>query len=99
MDRLRLILVAAHSDEADIYACGTAALLTERGSAVKFLSIISGDAGHYEIGVGMQLARRRWKEAQQAAESLGIQKYRVLKEYAGELYPTKAVRVQVIEGI
>lgn len=98
MSELRLMVVAAHPDEADMYAGGTAALFAEMGAAVKFLSLTSGDAGHYEIG-GMQLARRRWEEAQQAAKCLGIAEYEVLNEHDGELYPTKDVRNQVIERI
>jgi N-acetylglucosamine malate deacetylase 1 len=98
MEKLRLMVVAAHPDEADMYAGGTAAMFAERGAAVKFLSITSGDAGHYEIG-GMQLAHRRWEEAQQAARCLGIDEYEVLNEHDGELYPTKEVRNQVIERI
>ena len=98
MEKLRLMVVAAHPDEADMYAGGTAALFAELGAAVKFLSLTSGDAGHYEIG-GMQLARRRWQEAQQAATCLGIEQYEVLNEHDGELYPTKEVRNQVIERV
>ena len=98
MKDLRIMIVAAHPDEADMYAGGTAALFAEMGAAVKILSITNGDAGHYEIG-GMQLAQRRWQEAQQAAECLGIDEYEVLNEHDGELYPTKAVRNQVIERI
>jgi LmbE family N-acetylglucosaminyl deacetylase len=98
MTKLQVMIVAAHPDEADMYAGGTAALFSEMGAAVKFLSITNGDAGHYEIG-GMQLAQRRWQEAQQAAKCLGIDEYEVLNEHDGELYPTKAVRNQVIERI
>lgn len=98
MKDLRVMVVAAHPDEADMYAGGSAALFAEYGAAVKFLSITNGDAGHYEIG-GMQLARRRWEEAQQAARCLGIQEYEVLNEHDGELYPTMAVRNQVIERV
>jgi LmbE family N-acetylglucosaminyl deacetylase len=98
MKNLRLMVVAAHPDEADMYAGGTAAMFAEMGAAVKFLSLTCGDAGHYEIG-GMQLARRRWQEAQQAAKCLGIAEYEVLNEHDGELYPTKEVRNQVIERI
>ena len=84
MSDLRVMVVAAHPDEADMYTGGTAALLAESGAAVKFLSITNGDAGHYEIG-GIQLARRRWEEAQQAAKRLGIDEYEVLNEHDGEL--------------
>jgi N-acetylglucosamine malate deacetylase 1 len=98
MKDLRVMVVAAHPDEADMYAGGSAALFAEQGAAVKFLSITNGDAGHYEIG-GMQLARRRWEEAQQAAKCLGIEEYEVLNEHDGELYPTMAVRNQVIERV
>jgi LmbE family N-acetylglucosaminyl deacetylase len=98
MSKLRVMVVAAHPDEADMYAGGTAALFAEMGAAVKFLSLTNGDAGHHEIG-GMQLARRRWNEAQKAARCLGIDEYEVLNEHDGELFPTKANRDQVIERI
>jgi N-acetylglucosamine malate deacetylase 1 len=98
VEKLKVMVVAAHPDEADMYAGGTCALFAEYGAAVKFLSITNGDAGHYEIG-GMQLARRRWQEAQQARKCLGIDEYEVLNEHDGELYPTKAVRNLVIERV
>jgi LmbE family N-acetylglucosaminyl deacetylase len=98
MENLRVMVVAAHPDEADMYAGGTAALFAQTGAAVKFLSITCGDAGHYQIG-GLQLAQRRNEEAQQAAKCLGIQEYEVLNEHDGELYPTLAVRNQVIERV
>ncbi len=98
MENLRVMVVAAHPDEADMYAGGTAALFAQAGAAVKFLSITCGDAGHYQIG-GLQLAQRRNEEAQQAAKCLGIQEYEVLNEHDGELYPTLAVRNQVIERV
>ena len=98
MEKLRVMVVAAHPDEADMYTGGTAALFAEVGAAVKFLALSNGDAGHYEIG-GMPLARRRWKEAQQAAKCLGIEEYEVLNEHDGELYPTPAIRNQVIERV
>lgn len=98
MKELRLMIVAAHPDEADMYAGGTAALLAEKGAKIKFLSLTNGDAGHFEIG-GMQLARRRWHEAQEAAQHLGIDEYEVMNEHDGELYPSLWLRNQVIERV
>jgi LmbE family N-acetylglucosaminyl deacetylase len=98
MEKMKVMVVAAHPDEADMYAGGTAALFAESGADVKFLSITCGDAGHYQIG-GMQLAQRRHEEAQKAAKCLGIKEYEVLNEHDGELYPSLAVRNQVIERI
>lgn len=98
MEPIRLMVVAAHPDEADMYVGGAAALFAKAGAKVKFLSLTNGDAGHYEIG-GVELARRRWQEAQSAAQCLGIDEYEVLNEHDGELYPVLAVRNQVIERI
>ncbi|HTF29518.1 MAG TPA: PIG-L family deacetylase, partial [Flavitalea sp.] len=70
-DRIRVIAVFAHPDDADGKMGGTAALLARMGAAVKFVSITNGDAGHYAQGGGA-LARRRREEARKAAIQYGI---------------------------
>jgi LmbE family N-acetylglucosaminyl deacetylase len=95
---IRVIVVGAHPDEADMYAGGTAARFAEMGHAVKFLSLTNGDAGHHAIGGG-PLAVRRYAEAQEAAKRLGVQEYEVLDAHDGELFPTLEVRRDVIRRI
>ncbi|MNB68338.1 Mycothiol S-conjugate amidase [compost metagenome] len=95
---IRVIVIGAHPDEADMYAGGTAALFAERGHQVKFLSLTNGDAGHYEER-GERLAARRKQEAQSAAQCLGIAEYEVLGTPDGTVEPTLPFRNEVIRHI
>jgi LmbE family N-acetylglucosaminyl deacetylase len=97
-DRIRVIAIFAHPDDGDVKMGGTAALLAEMGYAVKFVSITSGDAGHYAEGGGM-LAKRRRAEAAEAGRRLGIDEYKVLDNHDGELLPELHIRQQVIREI
>ena len=95
---LRILVIGAHPDDADIDAGGTAALWASMGHQVKFLSLTNGDAGHQSMGGGA-LAKRRRGEAQESARRLGIAEYEVLDNHDGELVPSLEVRLQVIRRI
>lgn len=97
-ERIRVIAIFAHPDDADSKMGGTAALLAEMGAAVKFVSLTNGDAGHYAEGGGV-LGKRRREEAQRAAKQYGIEEYTVLNNHDGELMPDLNVRLQVIREI
>jgi len=96
-DQIRVIAFGAHTDDCDIRAAGTAAILAKMGIAVKFVSVTNGDAGHQTMR-GPELAQRRLAEAKESARRLGIQ-YDVLNNHDGELLPTLAVREQIIREI
>jgi LmbE family N-acetylglucosaminyl deacetylase len=89
-ERIRVIAIFAHPDDAD--------LLAQMGAAVKFVSLTNGDAGHYAEGGGV-LGKRRREEAQRAAKQYGIDEYTVLNNHDGELMPDLNVRLQVIREI
>ncbi|AJY74748.1 PIG-L deacetylase family protein [Paenibacillus beijingensis] len=95
---IRVIVIAAHPDEADMYAGGTAALFAEAGHKVKFLSLTNGDCGHYELR-GEELAQRRKQEALAAAKCLGIEEYEVMDTPDGTIEPTLPFRNEVIRQI
>ncbi len=95
---LNILVVGAHPDDPDICAGGTSALWAALGHHVKFLSLTNGDAGHQEMR-GSELAQRRYKESQKAAERLGIDQYQILPNHDGELFPTLELRKQVIRAI
>lgn len=95
---LRIIVIGAHPDDADLDAGGTAALWAAMGHEVKFLSLTNGDAGHQSMGGGA-LATRRRAEAKESARRLGIAEYEVLENHDGELIPSLNVRLQVIRRI
>lgn len=97
-DRLRVIAIFAHPDDADSKMGGTAALMAQMGHAVKFVAITNGDAGHQSQGGGA-LAKRRRAEAQEAGRRLGIDEYVVLDNHDGELLPELHIRQQVIREI
>ena len=64
---------------------------------MKFVAHTNGATGHHEIG-GIELARRRYEEAQASGRVLGIE-YEVLDNHTGELEPTVHYRKQVIRII
>jgi N-acetylglucosamine malate deacetylase 1 len=97
-DRLRVLVVAAHPDEPDEYAGGTAARLALAGHGVKFLSLTNGDAGHQSTP-RKALARRRAAEAYAAARELGVQEYEVLDTHDGELTASISMRRIVVSRI
>jgi len=95
---LNVLVFGAHPDDPDFSAGGVAALYGRSGHRVKFVSLTNGDAGHHEIG-GVELARRRYAEAQAVARVQGLVEYQVLDNHDGELEPTLANRRQVIRII
>ena len=95
--KLRVIAFGAHPDDCDIRAAGSAALWTQAGVAVKFVSVTMGDVGHQTM-YGEPLAHRREGEAKESARRLGIE-YDVLHNHDGRLLPTLDVREQIIREI
>src|SRR5436190_23267940 len=91
---LRILAFGAHPDDCDIKAGGIALLYAQRGHHVRFVSTTNGATGHHEIG-GIELARRRYEEAQAVARLAGIE-YHVLDNHTGEVEPTLADRTQLI---
>ncbi|WP_336799759.1 PIG-L deacetylase family protein [Kaistia sp. MMO-174] len=95
---LKVIVVKAHPDEAELYAGGTCARLADKGAAIKFLSLTNGDAGHYEMA-RKPLKRRRAREAYAAARHLGVLDYEILDIHDGELMADIAVRTAIIASV
>ncbi|MSS71136.1 MAG: PIG-L family deacetylase [Candidatus Latescibacteria bacterium] len=95
--RLRILVFGAHPDDCDIKAGGIALQYSALGHCVKFVSVTNGDTGHFEIG-GIELARRRYGEAQASAKVAGIT-YDVLDIHNGELEPSVANRKMIIRII
>ena len=97
-NKIRIIAIFAHPDDAEVKMGGTAAKWAEMGHAVKFLSLTNGDAGHHKIGGG-ELANIRRQEAQEAKRRLGIDEYKILNNHDAELLPKLHIRHQVIREI
>ncbi len=97
-NKLKVIVIFAHPDEGEIYAGGTAALYTQLGYEVKFMSLTNGDAGHYAMDP-RELAKRRYKEAMHAKEILSLSEYEVLDYHDGILENGEEVRKKVARAI
>jgi LmbE family N-acetylglucosaminyl deacetylase len=84
--KLRIMVLGAHPDDAELRAAGSAAKWAAQGHHVKFVSVTNGDIGHWREAGG-PLAQRRAAEVQKSAQILGIQN-EVLDIHDGELLPT-----------
>jgi len=92
--QLRILIIGAHPDDADIKAGGTAAQWCSLGHVVQLVSLTNGQAGH-QTQYGAGLAQRRKAEAQAAAAVIGAA-YEVLDHPDGELDDRLEYRQQVI---
>lgn len=96
--KLRIIAFGAHPDDCEAAAGGVGALFAEEGHAFKCVSMTNGDIGHFGMSGG-ELALRRTKEVEAAAEELGIAETEVLDIHDGELMPTLENRKKVARKI
>ena len=94
---LRILAIGAHPVDCDLKVGGMALMYAQRGHKVKFVSTTNGDTGHYDMGGG-PLARRRYEEAQRAAEVAGIE-YEILDIHNGQLLPTLENRWRLVRLI
>ena len=67
---IRVLIIGAHPDDADIKAGGTASRWCDLGHVVRLVSLTDGRAGHQTMH-GPRLALRRRAEAQAAAAVIG----------------------------
>jgi LmbE family N-acetylglucosaminyl deacetylase len=82
-EALRILIIGAHPDDADIKAGGSAAKWCGLRHLVKLVSLTNGQAGHQSMP-GPELARRRRAEAEASAATIGAT-YDVLECPDGEL--------------
>ena len=91
---LRILVIGAHPDDADIKAGGTAAKWCSLGHVVRLVSLTDGRAGHQSMS-GLELSRRRSAEAEAAAATIGAS-YHVFDHPDGELDDRLEYRQKVI---
>lgn len=94
---LRLLVLVAHPDDAEVRAGGLASIHRDLGHTVKFVSVTNGEAGHH-LHPGRELAARRKKEAAAACAIIGAE-CAVWDNPDGELQPTLEFRRQIIREI
>ena len=71
------LVIGAHPDDPDLLFGGCAVKLLKAGHQVKFVSVSSGDCGHYAMEPAA-LALRRHREAQESAKVAGLTGYEIL---------------------
>ena len=72
-ERRRALVVAAHPDDADFGAAGTAALLARAGWEVRYLIVTDGSKGSDDPALTAQtLVEMREREQRAAAALLGV---------------------------
>jgi len=94
----RVLVFGAHPDDCDVKCGGIAIKYGDAGHIVKFVSTTNGATGHHEIG-GIELARRRYAEAQASKEIAKLADYQVLDWHTGELIPSVFFRKEIIKII
>jgi N-acetylglucosamine malate deacetylase 1 len=94
---IRILIIGAHPDDADIKAGGTSARWCDAGHLVRLVSLTDGRAGHHATP-GPGLSRRRRAEAAAAAAVIGAT-YDVLDHADGELDDRLENRREVIRLI
>ncbi len=94
---MNILFIGAHPDDCEVYGGGTAALFSQMGHKVKFISTTNGNAGHHQL-MGNALIDRRSAETVAAARILGVA-YEVLNNDDGQLEPTFVNRSEIIRKI
>lgn len=94
---LRILVLGAHPDDADLKAGGCASLWCRGGHRVKLVSVTDGGAGHQTLR-RPALSDRRRAEAKAAGAVIGAE-YDVLGHPDGGLLPTLDARHEIIRLI
>jgi N-acetylglucosamine malate deacetylase 1 len=94
---LRILVLGAHPDDADLKAGGCASRWCRGGHRVKLVSVTDGGAGHQTLR-GPALSDRRRAEAKAAGAVIGAE-YEVLGYPDGGLLPTLEARHELIRLI
>lgn len=94
---LSIVVFGAHPDDCELRFGGCALKYRALGHRVRFVSMTNGDTGHHLMGGG-PLARRRYEEAQRAAQIADIE-YTLVDVHNGELEPSVYMRKIVVQII
>lgn len=95
-----LMAVAAHPDDIESWCAGTLARAIDAGATVRLLLVTSGDKGSADpLGTASEVARRREREALEAARCLGIAEVAFLRYPDGEVENTRELRAALVAYI
>ncbi len=96
----RALVIAAHPDDADFGAAGTAALWTREGWEFTYLVCTNGAKGSDDESITpAQLIRMRRDEQRAAAKVLGVKDVMFLDYEDGELTPSRDFLGDVVKAI
>jgi LmbE family N-acetylglucosaminyl deacetylase len=96
----RALVVAAHPDDADFGAAGTACLLARAGWEVRYLVATDGSKGSDDPSLTPdQLVAARMAEQEAAAELLGVRSVGFLGFTDGELTPSRDLLRAIVREI
>lgn len=99
-ERRRAMVVAAHPDDADFGAAGTAALLSRAGWEVRYLVVTDGSKGSDDPAFTPErLVATREQEQRAAAALLGVMDVRYLGFTDGELVASRALLGAIVREI
>ena len=92
----RVMVVAAHPDDAEFGCGGTVARWTRQGKEVRYAVCTAGNRGTKDLNMSpYQLAETREREQLAAARTLGVVDVTFLRHEDGELEPTKELRDEI----
>jgi N-acetylglucosamine malate deacetylase 1 len=94
---LKLLVLGAHPDDAELCAGGLISRYRAAGHTVKMISVTCGDVGHHQMS-GAPLAARRRLEAAASAAVCGAESA-VWQHPDAQLLPTLDLRWQIIREI
>jgi LmbE family N-acetylglucosaminyl deacetylase len=99
-ERRRALVVAAHPDDADFGAGGTAALLVRAGWEVRYLVVTDGSKGSDDPAfTPKRLVETRAQEQRAAAQHLGVAEVRFLGFTDGELVASRALLGAIVREL
>ncbi|WP_168205306.1 PIG-L deacetylase family protein [Bythopirellula goksoeyrii] len=93
----KLLIIAAHPDDAEYHAGGLATIYREHERPVKMLSVTDGAAGHFERNASDLITLRRF-ESSNAGKVIGAE-YETLHFPDGQLQASLEVRHRIIREI
>jgi LmbE family N-acetylglucosaminyl deacetylase len=89
----RVLVMAAHPDDADFGSAGTIARWTDAGIAVSYCLVTDGDAGGSDASISRaDLAKLRQAEQTAAAQQVGVHDLHFLGYPDGQVEPTLELR-------
>lgn len=95
-----ILAIAAHPDDIESWCAGTLACAIDAGATVSLLLVTSGDKGSSDRTASpAEVAARREREAQEAAQLLGIDEVAFLRYPDGEVEDVPALRRELVARI